>query len=1142
MPTGTFKNGDVCYSYYDNYYNISIEDAYYWIYFDGSWGNPHCMNVKTVGYLFGNKDNSTVPSSLKTVVISGQAGDYTYSFKNCTNIETIVIPEGTSFIGNYAFANSASLIAINMPSTLKHIGAHAFDGCASLICAPLNDGLLTIDDYAFRGCSALETVSNSNSVTVIGDYAFADCTSLKNFNFSTSLKSIGDYAFLNVGSSLVADEIRYGHGNPILTPASKNGNFYIDVNTGDIYTKQNGVWRKGKLTITIIDYWPDDDAGHDGDYCATIIDQYNTFLQLHDGNGWKDTNIYINHGHGAPTVAPLENGDIYYDEDTEDLYFASNGTWVKGKITPFTVGNEDPYSHTYNNYYIDLGYQTGTDNGYTCLTWDGSYCWYIRTLAGHGAPGAQEGDKYVDVDSGRIFTLQSNNWVLTGNATIGHGVPPIVADGSYYFDSDSGLLYYNGDDARFTSIVIPNSVKHIGLGAFQGWNTLENIVLPFTGCDYEAADPSDPTHFGYIFGAVDYNSNNTYVPANLKNVVVTKGTYISYSDMYILNSNTFAGCSHIKTISVPDSVSVILEYAFKDCSSLTNVTFGNNPTVEFFSDYVFSGCSSLETFVVPKSVQSFGIYTFENCTSLKYVAFADGSVFAGMNDGAFAGCSNLTAISLPDTTQFIGPYAFKNCTSLETVVIPSSVTYIYEAIFNGCTSLKTISVPYLPFTPSYRTETQNRDPVDSDDAQDDNWIWINTDTGDVWYRVGGDWYKSFNIKKDPSDTIRATASGSSAPSNPNEGDIWVRRGAYNDEFLYSRYTSGNWTEPIRLNIRFLGSLFEEYVTDNSDVPDSLKTVIISNGEHANYTFSFAECSSLETVILPDDTTIIGHSAFRDCWSLNNSNFEDITSLEFIGDYAFRNTSIEYVDARDLSYIGEFAFEACWNLKEVHLEDIGSIGDEAFRSCEQMSYAQLHDVGTIGDHAFRDNYRLTNLIIGCSSGGAGTSIGSNAFSECYTLVRINLDNIISMGTSAFADCSALTYINLTGVNGAISNRAFADCHSLTTVIIGNNVTSIGEYAFYRCYSLNYLSIGTGVTSIGGSAFSDCRSLSTIEFNSVSEITFGENVFFQCHSIAKVVYASTSSNWTSNFYNRLQALDKSYFSGVTIKCTNETIVQA
>ena len=230
------------------------------------------------------------------------------------------------------------------------------------------------------------------------------------------------------------------------------------------------------------------------------------------------------------------------------------------------------------------------------------------------------------------------------------------------------------------------------------------------------------------------------------------------------------------------------------------------------------------------------------------------------------------------------------------------------------------------------------------------------------------------------------------------------------------------------------------------------------------------------------------------------------------------------------------------MKEVYLENIGSIGDQAFRSCEQLSYAQLHDVGTIGDHAFRDNYRLTNLIIGCSSGGAGTSIGSNAFSECYTLVRINLDSIISMGTSAFADCSALTYINLTGVNGAISNRAFADCHSLTTVIIGNNVTSIGEYAFYRCYSLNYLSIGTGVTSIGGSAFSGCYSLSTIEFNSVSEITFGQNVFFECLSITKVVYASTSSNWTSNFYNRLQALDKSYFSGVTIKCTNETIVQA
>ena len=1086
MPTGTFKDGDVCYSYYDNYYNISIVDAYYWIYFDGSWGNPHCMNVKTVGYLFGNKDNSTVPSSLKTVVISGQAGDYTYSFKNCTNIETIVIPEGTSFIGNYAFANSASLIAINMPSTLKHIGAHAFDGCASLICAPLNDGLLTIDDYAFRGCSALETVSDSNSVTVIGDYAFADCTSLKNFNFSTSLKSIGDYAFLNVGSSLVADEIRYGHGNPILTPASKNGNFYIDVNTGDIYTKQNGVWRKGKLTITIIDYWPDDDAGHDGDYCATIINQYNTFLQLHDGNGWKDTNIYINHGHGAPTVAPLENGDIYYDEDTEDLYFASNGTWVKGKITPFTVGNEDPYSHTYNNdYYIDLGYSTDTDNGYTCLTWDGGYCWYIRILAGHGAPGAQEGDKYIDLDSGNVFTLQSNNWVLAGNATIGHGAPSIVADGSYYFDSDSGLLYYSGGDARFTSIVIPNSVKHIGLGAFQGWNTLENIVLPFTGSDYEAADPSDPTHFGHIFGAVDYNSNNAYVPASLKNVVVTKGTYISISGMYILNSNTFAGCSHIKSISVPDSVSVILEYAFKDCSSLTNVTFGDNPTVEFFSDYVFSGCSSLEAFVVPNSVQSFGIYTFENCTSLKYVAFADGSAFAGMNDGAFAGCSNLVAISLPDTTMFIGSYAFKDCTSLETVVIPSSVTDMYDAIFNGCTSLKTISVPYLPFTPSYRTETTNRDPVASDDDLDDNWIWINTDTGDVWYRVGGDWYKSFNIKNDPSDTIKATPSGSSAPSNPNEGDIWVRRGFYNDEFLYSRYTSGNWTDPIRLNIRFLGSLFEEYVTDNSDVPDSLKTVIISNGEHANYTFSFAECSSLETVILADDTQYIGCNAFDGCDSLKSFIFSD--SVETIGESAFaycKNLEIAYFsDNSELVTIGNRAFSNCSSLKSFYIPyDVETIGDEAFSYCDSLQTLKVDGYNiAIGDYAFANCYALPFINLQFAK-----TIGDHAFDDCEALRNVILDSGIErIGDYAFSYCINLESALFLDSQGSllpateIGAYAFNGCVSLSQVIFNDcNVTYIGNNAFYGCTCLTSFKVPETVTYIGSGAFEGCTNLESL----------------------------------------------------------------
>ena len=62
----------------------------------------------------------------------------------------------------------------------------------------------------------------------------------------------------------------------------------------------------------------------------------------------------------------------------------------------------------------------------------------------------------------------------------------------------------------------------------------------------------------------------------------------------------------------------------------------------------------------------------------------------GMN--AFNGCENLSTINLPDSVTSIGYQAFKDCRSLKSVNLPSSLTTLDESSFAGCISIESFSI------------------------------------------------------------------------------------------------------------------------------------------------------------------------------------------------------------------------------------------------------------------------------------------------------------------------------------------------------------------------------------------------------------------------------------------------------------------
>ena len=69
-------------------------------------------------------------------------------------------------------------------------------------------------------------------------------------------------------------------------------------------------------------------------------------------------------------------------------------------------------------------------------------------------------------------------------------------------------------------------------------------------------------------------------------------------------------------------------------------------SVEIISDFAFLECTKLSRIEIPSSVKAIGISAFRRCSNLSEVIIASGATF--IKDGAFAKCANITSLSLPN--------------------------------------------------------------------------------------------------------------------------------------------------------------------------------------------------------------------------------------------------------------------------------------------------------------------------------------------------------------------------------------------------------------------------------------------------------------------------------------------------------------
>ena len=94
-----------------------------------------------------------------------------YTFRYCTQLKSIDIPDNVEYIGRYAFESSA-IETFTAPSKLTEIGNHIFFDCCSLKNVTLHDNIKTITDGAFYGCSELTELALPAGLETIEISAF----------------------------------------------------------------------------------------------------------------------------------------------------------------------------------------------------------------------------------------------------------------------------------------------------------------------------------------------------------------------------------------------------------------------------------------------------------------------------------------------------------------------------------------------------------------------------------------------------------------------------------------------------------------------------------------------------------------------------------------------------------------------------------------------------------------------------------------------------------------------------------------------------------------------------------------------------------------------------------------------------------
>ena len=283
----------------------------------------------------------------------------------------------------------------------------------------------------------------------------------------------------------------------------------------------------------------------------------------------------------------------------------------------------------------------------------------------------------------------------------GAGLAAFAADGDFTI-KNGVLTKYNGSGG---DVVIPEGVTSISDFAFGLNSTMTSVTIPktvtaigedtFSTCSgltkfvVKSGNPSYSSQDGVL-----YNKDKTLLmlcPAKKTGTLSIPDTVTSLGDW------AFELCAELTGITIPTSLTSIGRFTFGACRSLTSISVDSgNPAFSSQDGVLYNKdrttlimCPAKKTSVsIADSVTTIGEKAFSGCGKLKSISLP--ASVTSIGNSAFVGCSGLTNLTLPSSVKTVGAYAFQYCTALKSVFVPKSVTSIGMWAFIDCDSLATV--------------------------------------------------------------------------------------------------------------------------------------------------------------------------------------------------------------------------------------------------------------------------------------------------------------------------------------------------------------------------------------------------------------------------------------------------------------------
>lgn len=224
----------------------------------------------------------------------------------------------------------------------------------------------------------------------------------------------------------------------------------------------------------------------------------------------------------------------------------------------------------------------------------------------------------------------------------------------------------------------------------------------FAGTDIESVDFSE-TSIKMIVSLFNSTTGTFEGCTKLKTVKLPDTVTQFYSQ-------TFKNCTALEEINIPKSIQVIQPQEFLGCSSLKTVDFRGSSVVRI-CDEAFKDCTSLASVYwgEPKNL-SIDAYAFQDCTNLETVDCSKTNI-SSIENYAFYNCSKLKKIDLSSSTmEQTGQSIFRACTSLEEVILPKTLKEINYLTFSG-TAIKTLDLRETAITKIIDSGCANMDAL-----------------------------------------------------------------------------------------------------------------------------------------------------------------------------------------------------------------------------------------------------------------------------------------------------------------------------------------------------------------------------------------------------------------------------------------------